>query len=171
MSLRRTDQIGPSGHVASYCSAVKIGNWAEERLLIEATNKPQPVFKLESTAQASYSDPALRAAGASLKPPSLCRAADAGQNLLLGHAKPPGAAAPTNGRRAPRGPVAVAGMPPKQVDALQKKQQRWAQERDCDFSRGGVPPVLVQEKVQVRVKAPHFVHQFSDDPSVLQLRQ
>ena len=154
--VRRTDQIGPSSHQNQYCRGVLVSNWAEERLLdIERTQGKPPQIKMESTYQQSFISPAIKAAGASLAPPPLMRAPDAGQHLLLGHAA---------------GDKAAATIAPKQVDALQKKQLRWKQERDPDFARHGVPQMVQSTFEPVRVKAPHFVQDFSDTPTLLRLR-
>lgn len=171
--VRRQDTIGASGSVSSYNHKVLVGNYYEERLLADERTQAKPVpVKLESTYGTSFSDPAVRAAGASLAPPPLLKAPDAGQNLLLGQAHQASSGGATAGRRAVQSkcPVAVAGMPAKTVDALQRKQMQWKQERDPDFSRAGVPPMHEVVKQPVRVKAPHFVHSFSEDPTLLGLR-
>ena len=203
-TLRRTGQIGPSSHTNQYCRGVLNGNWAEERLLdIERTqNKPAPI-PLETTYGGSFVNPRVKADGASLAPPPLMKAPDAGQNLLLGHSQQHNnnnntnniskktmndnriqtqigssysfdnnnnnnnnttASTATTARSNPT-------MPIKKVDALQAKQQRWKQERDPDFARHGVPQLAEVQHERVRSKAPHFVNNFADDPTLLGLRQ
>lgn len=201
MALRRTDQIGPSSHQNQYCRGVLCGNWMEERLLdIErAQTKPTPV-PLETTYGTSFVNPAITADGASLAPPPLMKAPDAGQHLLLGHNSSSSAAAmnasasnTTKKRNSPlyndsictsvnqnyhqqqqsmsSSTAGAASMPMKKVDALQAKRTKWQQERDPDFARNGVPQLAQTTHEPIRAKAPHFVHNFSSDPTHLGLRQ
>lgn len=190
---RRGDQIGPSSHTNSYCRGVLVSNWSEERLLdIERTqSKPAPV-KMESTYSTSFANPAVKADGASLAPPPLCKAPDAGQHLLLGHSSSSSNQNNNNNsvsikkknsstymvqttighqEEVPSGSGNNSTMPIKKVDTLQAKQMKWKQERDPDFARHGIPQMAQVQHEKVRSKAPHFVQDFSEDPTILRLRQ